>query len=59
MRDGSEHSDVLLAPFWPLDVVGPQGDIYRAAKRKVGLEVDMRSRISVGQLNGPRTGRLQ
>lgn len=36
MRDGSEHSDVLLGPFLPLDVVGPQGDVYGAAKEKLG-----------------------
>lgn len=32
MGDGSEHRYVLLGPFIPPDVVGPQDDIHRAAK---------------------------
>lgn len=35
MGDSSEHRDVLLGPFLPLDVVSSQGDIYETAKEKL------------------------
>lgn len=33
MADGSEHRQALLGPFLLPDVVGPEDDIYSAAKK--------------------------